>query len=186
MSDWSTPARGPEESQGSGSRVSPHASDPGVEATDGYRREDLLQRSGWSGSVNGRLHVSERAGAPVEHPDRPLPVHYRAGGRRLHPGVARASVQLRGGEADVSASPADRTIVHARRAVAAAASSRPSRAIVRDAADATHHIGDGDVRLRLSLVPDGRSGRRNLARLPPAPGASVASETRPHAAVLQG
>ena len=72
--------------------------------------EDLLQRPRRLGAVGRapmesmparrrRVHVPERDGAPVEHPDRALPVHHRPGGGRLHPRLARARLPRRGGEA---------------------------------------------------------------------------------------
>ena len=57
------------------------------------------------------LHVPERDGAPVEHPDRPLPVPHRARRRGVHPRLARAGLQRRGGEADLPARPPDRARV---------------------------------------------------------------------------
>ena len=71
-----------------------------------------------------------------------------------------------GGEADLPAGAADRAGVPDRRAAAAAAAPRASRALVRDVPDAAPRVGDGDVRVRLPLVPDGRAAARDLVRLP--------------------
>ena len=71
-----------------------------------------------------------------------------------------------GGQADLPPGAADRARLPAGRAAAAAAPPRPPRALARDVPDAAHHLGHGDVRLRLPLVPAGRAGARDLARLP--------------------
>ena len=187
-------ARRPEGPQGPDPRVPAHAQGPGAQAADGHRVEGLLQRlarseraarmpglergAGTSGPI-GRaiasdgasarrrgLHVPERDGAPVEHPDRALSLHHRPGRGRLHPGLARARVPGRGGQADLPAGAAHGARVPAGGAAAAAAPPRPPRALARDVPDAAHLVGDGDVRLRLPLVPDGGAGARDLARLP--------------------
>ena len=46
-------------------------------------------------------------------------------------------------------------------------------------------ISDGDVRLRLPLVPDGRPRPRDLVRLPQGPGAHMEVQHRPEAPVLR-
>ena len=60
----------------------------------------------------------------------------------------------------------DRAGVPHRRPAASAAPPRSSRAVLRDVPDAAHVVGDGDVRVRLPLVPDGRPRPRDLAGLP--------------------
>ena len=104
LSDRRAAARGSQEPEGSDPRVPAHAQGAGAQAADGDRREGLLQRARRLGPVarrrtgdarRRRLHVSERGRAPVERPDRPLPVHHRARRRRVHPRVARARVQRR-------------------------------------------------------------------------------------------
>ena len=90
-----------------------------------------------------------------------------------------------GGQADLPARAAHRAGVPARRAAAAAAAPRPPRAVARDVPDAAHRLGDGDVRVRLPLVPDGRARARDLARLPQGHRADVARSPRVAAPALR-
>ena len=177
----------------------------GAQAADGDRLEGVLQRARRLGALDAvsrpvpaapagrvgggetgpgkdrvcqrrRVHLPERARAPVERAHRPLPVHHGPGGRRVHPRVARARVQRAGGQAHLPARAADRPGLPARRAAAAAAAPRASRAVLRDVPHAAHPVGHGDVRLRLPLVPDGRPRARDLARLPAGHRPEVARE----------
>ena len=120
----------------------------------------------------------------MERPDRAVPVHHRVGRRRVHSRVARARLQRACGEADLSAGAAHRPRISAGGAAAAADASRASRTIVRNDVHPTHHVRDGDVRVRLFVVPDGRAGRGDLARVPPGTGPYRPRERRAEAAVL--
>ena len=71
-------------------------------------------------------------------------------------------------------------------AAAAAVAPRPSGALAGDVLHAAQHFGDGDVRLCVPVVPDGRAGVRDLARLPARYRAAVAVKQGPAAADLQG
>ena len=64
------------------------------------------------------------------------PVHHRTGGRRVHPGFARARLQRRGGEAHLPAGAADGAGFPAGGAAAAAAAPGPPGAFLRDVPDA--------------------------------------------------
>src|SRR5262249_60792434 len=97
---------------------------------------------------------------------------------------ARARVQRTGRAADLPARAADRALVPARRPAAAATAPGPPGAVVRDVPDAAPHVGDGDVRVRVSVVPDGGAARRDLARLPQGARARGAVQRRYHADLL--
>ena len=66
-----------------------------------------------------------------------------------------------------------------------AIASWPSRALTRDVPNAAHFVGHGHVRLRVPLVPDGRSGTGNLARLSPRHRGALADHDRMEASALQ-
>src|ERR1039457_1987321 len=97
----------------------------------------------------------------MEHPDRSLSVHHGTGGRGVYSGIARTRVPSAGSEADVSAGPAHRTGFFVGCPPAAATAPGTSGAFPGNVSDAAQFLGHGDVRLRLSLVPDGehRHGR---------------------------
>ncbi len=62
----------------------------------------------------------------------------------------------------------------------------PSVPLAGDVLYPARHLGDGDVRLRVPVVPDGGTGVRDLARLPARHRVAVAIEQRPAAPDLQG
>src|ERR1700756_5456223 len=103
----------------------------------------------------------------MERPDRLVPVSDWAGGRRLHPGLTRTRISRGSRRANLPAGAFDRPGLPPGRALAAAASPRTSRAILRDVSDAAPKFGHGHVRLCLSLVSHGRPAGRDLAGLSP-------------------
>ena len=66
--------------------------------------------------------------------------------------------QRGGGEADLPAGAAHGAVVSAGGAAAAAVAPRPSGALAGDVLHAPQHLGHGDVRLRVPVVPDGGAG----------------------------
>src|SRR5437868_3577224 len=103
----------------------------------------------------------------MERVDRPLSVSDRTGRGRVHPGIAGARVPGASREAHLPAGITDRLILPAGCAFALTVALGTPGALLRDVSHPSSHFGDGDVWLRLSVVPHGRSGSRDLARLPP-------------------
>ena len=134
--------------------------------------------------VVGFMYPNEICSA-VEHPDRFVPLHYGTGGGRIHSGVAGARVPCGSSEANLPPGAAHGAGLSARRAAAAAVAPGPPRALAGDVLHAPRHFGHGHVRLRLSLVPDGGAGLRDLARLSPRHRDSLAAIEGPAARDLQ-
>ena len=95
------------------------------------------------------------------------PFHYRPGGGRVHSRLARARVPCRSRQADLSARACSRRLPScwSRRCRLQLHLGHPERSLEMYLTPHTF-LRDGDVRLRLSLVSDGRAAARNLARLP--------------------
>src|ERR1019366_7468786 len=106
------------------------------------------------------------SGTAMERIDRALSIPHRIGGRRIHSGIAGARLPGGSGQADLPVSAAHGAGVPASRAASLATASRSSRTVIRNVPDSASLVRDGNVRLRLSLVPDGRAGVGDLARLP--------------------
>ena len=100
--------------------------------------------------VDGFIYPNE-VELPMEHPHRALPVSDGTGGRRIHPGLAERVFNV------AAVRPTYRlallTALRFSSSRAALQMHRPSRALVRDVHHATHLVGDGNVRLRLSVAP---------------------------------
>ncbi len=126
-----------------------------------------------------RLHLPERSRDPLGDPDRGLPVPHGHRRRRLHPRLAGEGVQRGRGAADLPAGAAHGAGVHAGRGDAAAAAPRAPRARLRDLPHAAADVGDGDVRLRVPLVPARHPADRDLVRVPAAAGPDGAAGARP-------
>src|SRR4051794_41098974 len=102
----------------------------------------------------------------MERADRSVSIPDRIGGGRIHFGIVGTRVPGGGRQADVSPRAAHRAGVPAGGADAVAIAPGASGAFVRDVSHTPHDVGDGDVWVRLPLVPDGGTRTRNMARLP--------------------
>ena len=102
----------------------------------------------------------------MERADRFVPVHYGAGCGRIHSGVAGAGLPGGSSQADLPVGAADSAGVSAGRAVAAAIASGAPGAFAGDVLYSSQHVGNGNVRVCVSLVSDGSAGAGDLAGLP--------------------
>src|SRR5208282_2788285 len=114
----------------------------------------------------------------MERTDRVVPLSHRVGSRRIYSGLAGARLSGAGREAHLSAGVIDGVGLPAGGAAAPATAPWTSGTLVRDVLDAAQNVRDGHVRICVSVVFDGRSFARNLARLPPRHRAAVANDHR--------
>src|ERR1039458_9669752 len=113
----------------------------------------------------------------MEHSDRAVSLHHGLGGWGVHHGVPGARLQCKGARAGVSAVAADGVFVSAVRAIAAAVSSRASGTLPGGDDDAAPDFADGNLRLRLCVVPNGGAAAGAVVRLP----ARLCAVVRKHA-----
>ena len=168
LPDRGAAARRPQEPRGPDPRVPAHAQGAGAEAADGDRLQGLLQRPRRRRcdrgtdmetilqQVQGFMYPNE-VELQWSDPDRALPVHHRAGGRAPSswPRSSASSTSRRSSRPTAWRCSRRWRSCWWRRCRSSSTSGHPERSS-RDVPDAAHHLGDGDVRLRLPLVPDGR------------------------------
>src|ERR1019366_9945617 len=136
------------------------------------------------GNAGSRLHVSERIGFAVEHPDRSLPVSDGSCRRRIYSRLSGTCLPRRRRQADVQALIANRAFISLGGAAPAAVASRTPGTLLRDVHHAAPLLSNGDVWVCLSLVSDGGFAAGNLAGLSPGYCAAFAIGTRVEKVVL--